>query len=67
MDYSCSMSLVQRVGYLYRVAQHLISRQRAFEQTIGKRFALDELHNQISETVLTPNVVKRADMWVIQT
>ena len=67
MDYSRAMSFVQGVGYLHRVAQHLISSERTFNQPIGERFAFDELHYQIIEPVLMPNVVKRADVRMIET
>jgi hypothetical protein len=67
MDYSRAMSFVQCVGYLYRVAQHLISSERTFDQPSGERFAFDELHHQMIETVLMPNVVKRADVRMVET
>ena len=67
MNYSCAMSFVESVGYLCRVAQHLIGWQRTFDQTIGERFAFDQLHHQIIEPVLMAYVVKSADVRVIET
>jgi len=60
------MSLVQRVGSLDGVLQHLLNRQRAFLQTLRQRFAFDILHHQIINSILLADVVKDADLRMIQ-
>ena len=41
-------------------------RQRAPTQALGKRFAVEELHDQEIGAVLRAYVVEMADMWMIQ-
>ncbi len=46
--------------------QQLRERQRAPAQAIGKRLAVEELHNQEVGAVLRADVVEMADVWMIQ-
>ena len=58
--------LVQRIRDLDGHLQRLIERQRALLESLGERVALQVLHNQEVEPVLTPDVMERANVRVVQ-
>ena len=41
-------------------------RQRTARETVGNRFALQQLHDQVVAAVLLPDVVERADVGMVQ-
>ena len=69
-----AVRLVQRARDLNRYRHGLLERQslawslqsRARRQPLGQRFALEVLHHQEIDAVLTPDVVERADMRMVQ-
>ena len=61
-----AVGLVQRVRNLDGVVQYLIQRQRTFFQALRQRLAFEILHYQIIKAILLADVVKRADMRMIQ-
>ena len=64
--YPIAVGLVQRVGNLDRILQHLLHRQRALLQVIRQRFPLQVLHHQIVDSILMADVEERADVRMIQ-
>ena len=66
MRYAFAVRLVERVGNLDGVLQHLFQRQRAFLQSLSERLAFQIFHHQIINSVLMAGVVERADMGMIQ-
>ena len=62
-----SMCLVERAGDFNAVLQDLIEWQGADAQAVLERLAIEVLHDQIVEPVLTPDVVEHADMRVAET
>ena len=62
----CRCGLVQRIRYLDGDLQRLIQRQRAFLQPLCQRLPLQVLHDQEVDPVLTPDVMERADMRMVQ-
>ena len=60
------MGFAQRVGDFDAVAQHLIERQGPAINSFGEGLPLAELHYQILDTVLTPDVVEDADVRVTE-
>ena len=64
--YAFSVRLVQRIGNLDRVLQHLLQRQRTFHEPLRERLAFQIFHHQIIGPVLLADVVKRADVGMIQ-
>jgi hypothetical protein len=66
MDDPLLMRLLKGLRGLCPNLQNLINRQRTFLQTLGQRLALQVLHDQESRAVLRADVVKRADMRVLQ-
>ena len=66
MDDPRAMRLVERVGDLNREGQRLIERQRAFRQSLRERLAFEVLHDQIVDAVLVADVVKRADVRMVE-
>ena len=67
MRYALAVRFVQSIGNLDGVLQHLIERQRAFHESLGQRLALDILHHEVISAVLMSDVIKRADVRMIQT
>ena len=61
-----AVRLVQRVGNLNGVLQHLLRRQRAFQQPLRQRLAFQILHHQEIDPVLVADVVEGADVRMIQ-
>ena len=60
------MSGIERTRELDGDPQDLLDRQRAAQQSMRERFALQVLHHQELDAVLTADVVQRADMRVRQ-
>ena len=54
------------VGEGGRVAQRVGHGQRALQQPIGQRFALEILHDEELHVFLEPDVVERADVRMVQ-
>jgi hypothetical protein len=67
MGQPLAMGGVERIGELRADAQHLFERQRAAQQAMCKCLAGHVLHHQKIDTVLFPDVVKRADVGMRQT
>jgi hypothetical protein len=63
---SLAVSFVECVGNLDGITQHLIQRQRTFLQPLSQRLAFQILHHQEISSVLMADVVKRADVRMIQ-
>ena len=61
-----AVSLVQRVGNLDGVLQHLLHRQRTFLQPLRERLAFEIFHHQKINSVLMADVVEGADVRMIQ-
>src|SRR3990170_5702738 len=61
-----AMRLVERVSYLDGVAQHLLKRQRPFEQSRGQRLTLQILHDEILGARLLADVIEHADVRVLE-
>src|SRR5205085_6070634 len=66
MDDSFAVRAVERRRDLDAVAKDLIERQRSFAQSIGERFAVEELHDEKVHAVVEANVVQRADVRMIE-
>ena len=66
MNDASVMGFAQRVGDFDAVAQHLIERQGPAINSFGEGLPLAELHYQILDTVLTPDVVEDADVRVTE-
>ena len=60
------MRLIERVGNFYRVLHYLLDRQRAFQQPLRERLALEIFHHQKINSILVARVVERADVGMIQ-
>ena len=81
MGDALAMSLVQRIRHLDGIPEHLVERQRPLGQPLGQRLAFEMLHDQeVDAGFVTrgaptphsapwrmPNVIKRADVRVVQT
>ena len=61
-----TVRFVERVGDLSGVHERLIEGQSAFLQSIRKRLSFDVLHDEKVDTVVLPDIVKRADVWMVQ-
>ena len=66
MDDSVAMRVVERAGDLVRVRQRQVQRQRPVRQSRGQRVALEVLHDEEVDLVMTPDIVQRADVRVGQ-
>ena len=66
MNDAFPVGLVQRVGNLNRVLQRLIQWQSPLLQSFLKRFALDQLHDEVVRAILFADVVKRTNVGMIQ-
>src|SRR4029077_4428317 len=62
MNHSFAMRLAQRFGNLHAVLENLRERQRTFDQSIGERLSLEQLHHD----VVVADVIKRADVRMRQ-
>src|SRR2546423_11407182 len=60
------MSLIQRIGNLDGISQHFFQGQRSAFEAIGQRLTFQVFHDQEVSMVLLADVVKRADMGVIE-
>ncbi len=56
----------QCIDDLNRILKRMVERQRACRKTQGERLAFEILHDQKIDAVLTPDIVERADMRVIE-
>jgi len=65
MNDPAPMRVVERVGDLHTVSQRLVDAERTSSQTIRKRLALEILHDEERNVLLGADVVKRADVRVI--
>jgi hypothetical protein len=61
-----TVRLVQSVRDLNRTFQKLIDFQRSARQALGERFTLEKLHDDEVDIVVVTNIVKGADVRVIQ-
>ncbi len=61
-----AVGLVQRIGNLDRVLQHMLQRQRTFQQPLRERLAFEIFHHQKINFVSVSGVVERADVGMIQ-
>ncbi len=57
---------LERVGDLQRDPERILDRQCASPQTIGQRFAFDELHDEEVPAVGHFHAVERRDVWMIE-
>jgi hypothetical protein len=57
---------IQRTRDLDPVAQHLRQRQRPLGEAVGERLPLEQLHHQVIGAVVVADVVKRADVRVVE-
>jgi hypothetical protein len=62
MDDPLPVRLLQRVGDLETEAQHLLERERPFREALGQRLPFQELHDQVLDAVLIPDVMQCADV-----
>ncbi len=66
MRHTFAVRLVERVGNLDGVLQHLLHRQRTFEQPLRQRLTFQIFHHQIINSVLVTSVVQCADVRMVQ-
>jgi hypothetical protein len=66
MDDPMAMGLVERIRDLDGVAQCAIERQRTLLESGRERLALQVLHDEELDAVLVPNIVKYADVGMIE-
>ena len=67
MNYPFPVGSVERLGDLNRQRERSIERNRTALQALGKRLALEELHDQVGHAVFLTDVVNRADVRVTET
>src|SRR5579859_606155 len=60
------MSLVESIGNFHADFQSLAERQRAAGKTRGERLTLEILHDEIFGAVLVSDVVKSADVGMVE-
>ena len=61
-----AMRFVQGIGNLNSVLESLVERQSSFLQSVGECISFDVLHHHEVNAVLAGDVVKRADVWMVQ-
>jgi hypothetical protein len=66
MDDALAMRGPERVGDLGADLQHVIQGQRAPLEACRQRLAFEQFQDQIVGVLMTTDVVKRADVWVIE-
>jgi len=66
MDDAGSVRGFQSVGDLNPIFQSLIERERSFLQPLRERVSLDVLHDEVIDAVLLADVIKGADVRMIQ-
>jgi hypothetical protein len=66
VDQSLPMRAIQGVGDLHGIWQRLIQRKRTLLQPGGQRLAFQKLQHQEVDAILSPDIVKCADMGVVQ-
>ena len=62
----CAVSRIQTVYNLDSVLESFIERQRAFLEPVRQRLALDVLHHEVLDAVLASDIMKDADVRMIQ-
>jgi len=66
MDDAFGVRRIESVGNLGSQVQHLLQRKWLAPDTVLKRYAIQELHDYESKTVLFADVVNRADVRMIE-
>jgi hypothetical protein len=66
MNNTALVGTVKTIANIGAILQHLGQRQRAFREPISEGFAFQVLHYQIFSSILAADVVKNADIRVIQ-
>ena len=66
MDHPTAMSYVESAGDLSTIFEDLIDGQWAFFEALGEGFAFNASHNEVVDPVLVSDVVKNADVRVIE-
>ena len=66
VDDSLPVRAAQRIGDLSAVSYDLFHGERTFQQPIGQRLPLDQLHDEELALVLSPDIEERADVRVIE-
>ena len=66
MDHSPAMRLFQCDADGSPISEDVVERQRAFEQAVGQRLALEIFHYQIADVVLLAHIVEVTDVGMIQ-
>jgi len=66
MGHALAVRLVERVGDLDRVLQHLLQRQQAFRKPLRQCFAFQALHDEEVGAVLLADVEERADVRMVE-
>ena len=67
MGYALMVRAIESVGNLHGISERLIQRERALFQTGGQGLAFEKLQDQEVYAILTPDILKRADIGVIET
>ena len=66
MDDSLLVRFLQRFGNLNRDLQRGLQRQRALAQPLAECFAVEQLHDQIVSPVLGADIVKMANVGMVE-
>jgi len=66
MDDARAMRRGEGIGDLNRHVEGLLERQRASLEPLLERFALQVLHHEEVDPILLPDVVKNADVRMVQ-
>ena len=66
MNNARAMCDLQGLGYFAAHFQRFVQRQRALAQSLGDRLAFEELHHQVIGSVLRTDVIKLANVGMVQ-
>lgn len=66
MDYSRFVRLFQPFANFDSVFQHQLRRHRSFHQPVGQGFPFQKFHHQEVDPILMADVMKRADVGMVQ-
>ncbi len=68
MDHAGAVRFVERIGDVDADRQHLLERERPFRvgQPISQRLAIEILHDEVVDLLVTADVVDGADVWMRQ-
>ena len=58
-------SLFEPLANLRPILQHLLQRQRSFQEAFGESLPFQVLHDQVVDTVLVADVMKSADIGMV--